>query len=64
MENKINVYIFIYTNESQGKERKKEIIFLCINIYYEKIVIYIFKYNKQKHITDCLYIYIYLFIFM
>ena len=41
-EEKINVYIFIYTYESQIKRKKKEIIYLYINIYY-KIVIYIFK---------------------
>ena len=45
--------------ENRGK---KEIIFLYINIYYKKIVIYIFKYNGRKHISVCLYIYIYLFI--
>lgn len=59
------MFIYLYTQMNHREKRgKRENIFLYINIYYKKIVIYIFKYKRQKHSYICLYIYMYLFIFM
>lgn len=56
------MFIYLYTQMDHREKRGKKNIFLYINIYYKKMVIYIFKYNRQKHRSVCLYIYMYLFI--